>query len=501
MMGRRLITFGMMALTGLAVALPLVLLRPVPAAAQFFPFFGNPAPVEAPKPPPDFSRAPAPKKAETPPTATIVVMGDSMADWLSYGLEDAFADTPEIGILRKHRAFSGLIRYEARSDLDWPRVARDILAAEKPAAVIMLLGLNDRQPIRERPGAKGAAPAEKQDQPDAESPDTRIIAPEQPRGASGSLEFRSEQWAEAYAKRIDDTVAALKSKGIPVIWVGLPPVRGPKAMGDVVYLNDIFRAQAEKNGIIFVDVWDGFVDETGKYSTYGPDVDGQTRSLRSGDGVYFTKFGARKLAHYVEREIRRVMSIKALPVALPSDYGIQAPGGARPGTPAQRPVAGAIVPLTATTVSATEELMGGGNPRPGSPDPTATRALVKGEPIVPLKGRADDFLWSGPGNSAAVPSTPDKPAEAAVAPPQESDAPKNAAVPPPAADPGKKPPAPGRQTKQDVPAADAERSQASATAAAAKKPQPAPQASRDVPRPPAPVGSSGFVNPFGSLFR
>ena len=26
-----------------------------------------------------------------------------MADWLAYGLEDAFADAPEIGIVRKNR--------------------------------------------------------------------------------------------------------------------------------------------------------------------------------------------------------------------------------------------------------------------------------------------------------------------------------------------------------------------------------------------------------------
>jgi hypothetical protein len=203
--------------------------------------------------------------------------------------------------------------------LDWPRVARDILAVEKPGAVVMLLGLSDRQAIRERPAAKGAAPPQGPEQPapDPESPDLQITAPEPQRGSSGTAEFRSERWNELYAKRIDDTITALKSKGVPVIWVGLPVVRGPKATSDTAYLNDLYRAQAEKAGIIYVDVWDGFVDEAGKYSTYGPDVDGQTRSLRAPDGVYFTKYGARKLAHYVEREIRRVLSTRAIPVALP----------------------------------------------------------------------------------------------------------------------------------------------------------------------------------------
>ena len=60
-----------------------------------------------------------------------------------------------------------------------------------------------------------------------------------------------------------------------------------------------------------MDVWDGFVDEGGRYAQQGPDFEGQTRRLRSGDGVHFTQAGARKLAHYVEREIRRVLSTRA----------------------------------------------------------------------------------------------------------------------------------------------------------------------------------------------
>jgi len=122
---RHLIALAAMAGAVSAAALPLSL---SPAAAQFFPFFAPFQQPEQPKPPADYSQAPAPKKPETPPTTTVVVMGDSMADWLAYGLEDAFFDTPEVGVIRKHRAYSGLIRYEARSDLDWPRVARDILA-------------------------------------------------------------------------------------------------------------------------------------------------------------------------------------------------------------------------------------------------------------------------------------------------------------------------------------------------------------------------------------
>lgn len=417
MANRQLIKHRLTALAAaVAMAAPLALLISMPTQAQqlcgFFGCYQQPPMMqERPQPPADYSKAPPAKKPEAPPSATVLVMGDSMADWLAYGLEEAFADTPEIGIVRKPKPNSGLIRYEARGDLEWSSVARDIMNTEKPAVVVMILGLNDRGPIRERPGAKPAAaqpePPSAQSQPDAESPQLQIMAPEQPKTRGSAGEFRSEIWAELYSKRIADTITAMKSRGVPVVWVGLPIIRGPKATADAIYLNDLYRAQAEKAGIIYVDVWDGFVDEQGKFMSSGPDVEGQTRRLRAPDGVYFTKFGARKLAHYVEREIRRVISARISPVSLPLDTQ---PAPRHEG-PVARPVTGAVLPLTAGPVPASEELLGAGPTRPAASDPIANRALVKGEAMAPLKGRADDFVWKGSGadlpaaNMTAEPGT------------------------------------------------------------------------------------------------
>src|ERR1035437_5720319 len=102
--------------------------------------------------PSESSRAPAPRKTESKgkqvaPTTSIVVMGDGMADWLAYGLEDAFFDAPGIGIVRKNKLHSGLLRYDPKGDLDWWHVARAILAKEKANYVIMMLGVGDRQNI------------------------------------------------------------------------------------------------------------------------------------------------------------------------------------------------------------------------------------------------------------------------------------------------------------------------------------------------------------------
>ncbi len=349
-------------------------------------------------------------------------MGDGMADWLAYGLEDAFSDSPEIGVVRKNKINSGLLRYEAKGDLDWWHVARDLLAPEKPNYVVMMLGVSDRQNIRERDLAKEADKTAKEEQ-DKKNADHNaqtkehaddqdqpgIVAPEPQRGqsANGIIEFRSDKWAEVYAKRIDETIAALKSKGVPVFWVGLPSIRGTKSTADASYLNDLFRARAERAGVNYIDVWDGFVDEAGKYSTFGPDYEGQMRRLRSGDGVYFTKSGARKLAHYVEREIRRYMSNR-VPVAFPAGPIGPVPAETKSKV---RPVAGPVLPLTVTPGNS-EELLGAGGSQPVHADATANRVLVKGEPVPAPPGRADDFVWPPGSDGKSV-----APAASVAAPP------------------------------------------------------------------------------------
>src|SRR5262249_35689659 len=157
----------------------------------------------------------------------ILVLGDSMADWLGYGLEQAFADTPEIGVLRRHRTLSGLIRTDVRSDPrgdypDWAQAARELIASQKPKFVGMMVGLNDRRSIREAaapaPRAKPAQPtnpdndpaSRELDEPAAKpAPEAAAASDATPPGAPKTYEFRSDAWSEAYIRRIDETIAAL----------------------------------------------------------------------------------------------------------------------------------------------------------------------------------------------------------------------------------------------------------------------------------------------------
>lgn len=539
-------------LIALGTALAILVSIAGPASAQFFNFPGFGGPPQRSAPPPhrgggwfggdffapfqqqqpqaprqDFSRAPAPAKRDTIPDKNVLVIGDAMADWLAYGLEDAYAEQPDMGVIRKHRTTSGLIRYQPKGEpSDWAAAAKGILETEKPDIIVVMLGLNDRIAIREaapdkasdkdnkkndkgahaKPQGKGDAKpgdtkpdtaAKPDDKPvdtdlpqdDADNADAPAAAPEKTaRNPNGLYEFRDERWVELYGKKIEELAGILKAKGVPVLWVGLPAIRGQKGTADMLFLDSLYREGAAKAGITYVDVWDGFVDEAGRFLQKGPDFEGQIRQLRSGDGVYFTKAGARKLAHYVEREITRLLAGRSGPIALPSEPATP-DTSAEPGKPAPRPLAGPIVPLVAASIS-TDQLLGGPGTRPAAVDALAARTLVKGEPLAAPAGRADDYSWprrevgreqakgdtpvaaTTPDGGAAAPGTPG--AAAAIAPPKL--APKK--------------PAPPQQPAQATPSLR--------DFFGFRSPQPAPRqlapAPRNpnpaIPRPPANVGRS-----------
>src|SRR5262249_56132547 len=118
--------------------------------------------------------------------------------------------------------------------------------------------------------------AEKNKPPEKEPTDEAPAeaAPVEPheRAPAGMInhEFRSDKWTELYIKRIDDFIAVLKAKNVPVFWVGLPPVRNAKTSGDLSYLNDLYRSRAEKAAIPYIDTPDAFVDDQARFLVQQP---------------------------------------------------------------------------------------------------------------------------------------------------------------------------------------------------------------------------------------
>ncbi len=314
----------------------------------------------------------------------IVVMGDSLANLLANGLDDALNNRPDVEVIHKAKPDSGLVR----SDFyDWPKAVSDLLASEQKISIgVILLGLNDRQPIREG---------------------ETVHEPLSPR------------WLELYRDRIDAIANAFATRRVPLIWVGAPPMQNGRLSADLITFNDLYRQRVEKAGGQYVDLWGGFVDAENRYAATGPDVSGQPVRLRLGDGIHFTAAGARKAAHFVDLVIRRMIeaapqgSVIALPVSpetgAPTALELQ-PGGVERlidqmvagvpmiGLPAAlqaKPLAGPIQPLTGQGPITEQPLLASITEARGRGDAALQLERVFGQGIAPdpLPGRLDDYRW------------------------------------------------------------------------------------------------------------
>ena len=172
-----------------------------------------------------------------------------------------------------------------------------------------------------------------------------------------------------------------------------------------------------------------------------------------------------------------MLAARSGPVTLPSE-SFAPDSNIRPSEAGPRPIMGPVLPLVASSVG-TDELLGGVGTRPASVDALVARTLVKGEPLTPPAGRADDFSW--PRREVGVLSAPPSdPAVATVTPDGTPAAPK---------------PRPKRPQSQDGVAQLDPRAIPPGFAVRQRHPSPG----RDgFIRPPPNAGSPGFS--FGNLF-
>ncbi|GJE77678.1 SGNH/GDSL hydrolase family protein [Methylorubrum suomiense] len=339
-----------------------------------------------PSPPPAVAQ-PKPAVPKAAPTTQVAVFGDSLASYLGKGVDEAFSDSPDVAVVDRSKGDSGLVR---RDVVDWAKSAEDFLKANANLSyALMMVGVNDRQAIRE---------------------------------GDQSVEALSDRWRELYAARVDAVVKVFADAKVPLVWVGLPPVRSESLTRDFASINDLVRERVQKAGQTYVDIWQGFVDDRNRFTASGPDVEGQEARLRTADGIHFTSAGARKVAHFADVELKRLMGARggqpaepptAAPVATnnPAE-GTPAPGlddtaaidrkitamlpslPEPPGIPTLpvKPAAGPVVPLGRAETAPGGTLLSG---RPSEGDATGTRerSLQRGAAPLPQPGRADDFRW------------------------------------------------------------------------------------------------------------
>lgn len=199
----------------------------------------------------------------------LMVIGDDFSYGLRHGLEDALRNRPRVNIQPRPLHFDGVLRVNVGNEVKRIESAID---ESKISIAVMMVGARDAVSIRDKNGKR--------------------------------FRVGTDVWNQEYTRRVDALMAMFKRKTIAVYWVGLPVTSNYNRNEEFRQLNGILRERAFRNGIKFVDVYAGFGDAQERFSAYGPDLQGETRLLRSRDGLYFTDAGNRKLAHFVYRKLR-----------------------------------------------------------------------------------------------------------------------------------------------------------------------------------------------------
>ena len=290
----------------------------------------------------------------------VQILGYDLAEGLLSGMAEAFTGDAKVEVIKKNQSVSGLLRPDFEDRL------RDLEAALGPEAAeiaVVMVGAWDRAPVKAANGKK--------------------------------LQVGTAEWRTEYAARADRLIKVLKKRNVAVYWVGLPNVRRPDFDEDSKMMNEILRERVYLNSFKYVDSYAGFADEQGGYSAYGPDLTGKMRLLREGDGVYFTAAGNRKLAHFVEKEIRRDVTKAKTERNIPLAGSESEQAKVRPASAAvapQKDPAAAPVPVTSPAAAAARPAQPGDANPPAAgwapvTSPEAAAAMVE---QVPTEQKADN---------------------------------------------------------------------------------------------------------------
>ena len=202
----------------------------------------------------------------------VVVFGDSQAQGLAGGLQRVLIDDSRYKVLNRTRPGAALVH----SQSEWLAPVQNFVDKDKAEIAVVMFGANDRLDMRDDDGRY--------------------------------IHFRTDEWHDEYAKRVDKILTALTGGGLKIIWCGNPIARSAQYSADMSYINDIMSDEVAHYGGEFLPLWTVIADNQGQFTAYGPDRNGVTERLRNDDGIHFTAAGYELIA---ERVISVLPSLQA----------------------------------------------------------------------------------------------------------------------------------------------------------------------------------------------
>ena len=201
---------------------------------------------------------------KTDEATRLMVFGDSLAIDLAKAFQRAFAEDTNLAIIGKGVGSSGFVRDDF---YDWGASLKEEIAADSFDVAVIIIGVNDKQAIgRARP--------------------------------------LSDEWKTLYLDRLNQFLAQLREANKPVIWIGLPPMRAGSYSASISEISSLHRLASVAAGVEYVDIYERFVDENGRYSSRGPNLNGEDSLMRKNDGIHFSSAGSDKVVFFARQALR-----------------------------------------------------------------------------------------------------------------------------------------------------------------------------------------------------
>jgi LysM repeat protein len=197
-------------------------------------------------------------------TRRMLLVGDSLSIGLGQQLEMVLAGQPGVRFSHLGKVSSGLAN---PAFFDWNVHLTELVAAQHPDTVLIMVGANDDKPL---PGPDGK-----------------------------SLPFGVKAWDAAYAARLAKLHAIIRAGNADasVFYLGVPIMADPAFDKKMIHISALIADTAEKlPGASYIDVRGVLADASGAFAPMARTADGDVTKLRAGDGVHISGIGSRLLA-------------------------------------------------------------------------------------------------------------------------------------------------------------------------------------------------------------
>jgi len=161
---------------------------------------------------------------------------------------------------------SGLARMDA---FDWFAKVDELMKQHKPATVVVSLGANDRQSLKDTTG--------------------RVVP------------FGQPEWDREYGLRIGRIMDELiKGGATRVVWLLLPDMKEPAQQEYAQSINALFKREAavesRKDKVVLFDMAPLLTRRPGTFSQYVMAPNGAALTVRDSDGIHLTNVGSKRVA-------------------------------------------------------------------------------------------------------------------------------------------------------------------------------------------------------------